>query len=626
MNTRVTALVGFVVVFALGLVLGGIDFTSGPSKGTQPESETATIFTCSMHPQVRLEDPKAKCPLCEMDLIAWTPGNDDPRRLAFDEEALALARVETTPVTRLYPRDEVRLYGTLRPDETRVERVAASFAGRIERLFVDHEAMNVQSGDHFAEVYSPELLAARDELRQARLAHERSGSSITRRALDAARERLRLLDLTPAQIEAAEEGRATGDRSTIFSPEGGVVTDLTVRAGDYVERGQRLATIADLSRLWLELEASASQLARLRWGQRVEFTVETHPGEVFEGKISFVEPVVDERRRTAVVRVAVDNADRRLRPGSFVTATVTVRLTDDGVLPAEDFAGTWVCSMHPEVVEPGRDDCDVCGMDLVRAESLGLVTTVDDERAPLVVPRSSVLETGRRAIVYVAVGSDEAPVFEVRDIVTGARTRDHVIVRSGLRERERVVHHGAFKIDSEMQIAGKPSSMVAATPTTETVFDVPPAFAASIADVLARHLDAQEFLARDDHAGFVAALAPLRAAIEAVPQAELSTEARGTWRRIAARAVGRRDPIDIERARRTFEGMAHAMIELVESFDWAPADTVRLAFCPMAFDDRGAEWLQREERVFNPYFGASMLRCGEIRATYGPSTEARDDR
>lgn len=602
------------------------------------------MYTCSMHPSVRLPDSGAKCPICFMDLIPVTAdeGEGNELRVTMSEAAAALSRIETAPVGRFLPTAEVRLYGKVTYDETSVARLTAYFPGRIERLFVNYVGVPVSAGDHMAEVYSPELLAAFEELRQvaSAAADSRSGSellrSATRDTLTAAREKLRLFGLTSEQITAVEEGRFESDRLPIYAPIGGVVTHLAVREGDYVKTGAAIATVADLSRLWIDMQAYESQLPLLRWGQSVSFTVEALPSEVFEGRIAFIEPMIDQQTRTAAVRVAVDNTDRGLKPGMFASGVVRTRVSEDGAVVNDELAGRWVSPMHPTIVKDGPGQCDVCGMDLVPAESLGVVGDPSSATEPLVIPRSAVLYTGTRSVVYVEVSDTARPTYEGRAVVLGPRAGDFYIVREGLSRGERVVVNGAFRVDSAMQIAAKPSMMTpggggggdrhaghggmagGATQTMPERVSVPDSFVFALKPVYAAYLDAQEALAADDLGGFSQAAADLRTALSFVEETGLVGEPLGEWRRAAARLRVEPGITDIEVARAKFEGMSEAVIALQRRFGHRGSEQWQLAHCPMAFDNKGADWLQRGEQINNPYFGASMLRCGEIRESFGP--------
>ncbi|RNC80996.1 MAG: DUF3347 domain-containing protein [Phycisphaera sp.] len=648
---------GVAVILIIAALVIGYRF-GRPAPEPEPEvaevdseapSGEPQLYTCSMHPSVRLPDPNAKCPICFMDLIPVIDdsGEGGELRVTMSEEAAALSRIETTPVARFFPVAETRLYGKVTYDETSVARLTAYFPGRIERLFVNFVGIPVANGDHVAEVYSPDLLAAFEELRQAvKSSGESAGMSdivrdATRDTLAAARDKLRLYGLTPEQIEAVEDGEFESDRLTVFAPIGGIVTHLAVREGDYVEEGMSIATVANLSRLWLDLEAYESQLPLLRWGQRVSFTVEAHPGEVFEGRVSFIEPIVDEQTRTAAVRVAVDNSAGRLKPGMFASAVVRPRMAEGRAVVSNELAGRWVSPMHPTIVKDEPGTCDICGMDLVSAESLGVVGDPTNVREPLVIPRSAVLFTGTRSVVYIETPDVEKPTYEGREVMLGPRAGEFYLVREGLREGERVVVNGAFRIDSAMQIAAKPSmmmpggggsgggahaghgSMASGMPQGSQRVEAPESFIFALKPVYTSYFDAQEALAADDLGGFLQATGDLRTAIGFVEEAGLVGEPLATWRRASARLRVEGALTDIEIARVRFEDMSEAVISLQDRFGHRGSETWHAAFCPMAFDNAGAEWLQRDTQINNPYFGDSMLRCGEIRGEFPPLSTAR---
>jgi Cu(I)/Ag(I) efflux system membrane fusion protein len=229
--------------------------------------------------------------------------------------------------------------------------------------------------------------------------------------------------------------------------------------GMYVETGMKLFTVADLSRVWVRLDAYESDLVWLRYGQPVEFQVEAYPGEPFRGTIVFIDPVLDPMTRTVKVRVDAANRDGRLKPEMFVRAVVRATTTDGGKVLQPDFAGKWISPMHPEIVKDGPGTCDICGMPLVTAGELGYAgADASAANAPLVIPASAPLITGERAVVYVAVPGREG-AFEGREIVLGPRAGDAYLVRDGLKEGDLVVANGAFKIDSSLQIQGKASMM-----------------------------------------------------------------------------------------------------------------------------------------------------------------------
>ena len=320
-----TGIVAGIVGLAVGWGLGGSDTPSG--RAPAAVAEQGETWTCSMHPQIRQPGP-GQCPICAMDLIpVAAPAVGDslgPRQLRLSPAAQQLASIQTAPVKRRFAPVETRMVGKIAVDETQVRSITAWVAGRIDRLYVDYTGVRVEEGDHIAYLYSPELLTAQEELIQALRAHERlvdSGTSVGQTAqamVAAAREKLRLLGLKEEQIERVERERQASDHLTIYAPTGGVVIKKHLSEGAYVQTGTPIYTIADLSRLWLELRAYESDLSWIHFGQAVEFSAEAYPGEVFSGQISFVDPVLDERTRTVRVRVNVANEQGRLKPGMLV--------------------------------------------------------------------------------------------------------------------------------------------------------------------------------------------------------------------------------------------------------------------------------------------------------------------
>jgi len=337
----------------------------------------------------------------------------------------------------------------------------------LDRLFVNYTGVPVQKGDHLVNLYSPELLSAQEELLQSLRAVkdlEASDVSIVRETaqatVEAVREKLRLWGLTAEQIAAIESRGAASDHVTIYAPIGGIVVQKDALEGLYVDTGTRIYTIADLSEVWVKLDAYESDLEWIRYGQTVEFASVAYPGQTFTGTIAFIDPVLDEKTRTVKVRVNAANPDGKLKPGMFVRALVRSEVATGGRVMAPDLAGKWICPMHPDVVKDAPGACDICGMPLVTTESLGYVAAEPtDADKPLVIPASAPLVTGTRAVVYVEVPGAEKPTFEGREVVLGSRAGDWYIVRSGLAEGERVVVRGNFKIDSALQIQAKPSMM-----------------------------------------------------------------------------------------------------------------------------------------------------------------------
>jgi Cu(I)/Ag(I) efflux system membrane fusion protein len=381
-----------------------------------------------MHPQI-LQPQAGQCPICGMDLIPVANQKSDQvgfREIALSERARRLAKIQVTPVERKFVSAKIRLVGKIDYDETRLGYITARVPGRIDRMYVDYKGITVRKGDHLVELYSPELVSTQQELIQTIKSAQKSGSEIMKQNVAAIRERLRLWGLTTEQINTIESSNKVTDHVTIYAPMGGIVIQHNGLEGTYVKTGTPIYTIADLSFVWLQLDAYESDVPWIRYGQEVEFQIEAYPGEIFKGKIAFIDPILNEKTRTVKVRVNVKNKEGKLKPGMFAHAIVQSKIAAGGKVMDTDLIGKWISPMHPE--------------------------------AALVIPASAPLITGKRAIVYVQVPGKEG-VYEGRDIVLGRRAGEYYIVKEGLREGEIVVINGNFKIDSAIQLLAKPSMM-----------------------------------------------------------------------------------------------------------------------------------------------------------------------
>ena len=580
---RVATAVVAVIAFGLGTSAGGGDeeTADGHDHAAEGEAEDGTVWTCSMHPQIRASEP-GQCPICGMDLIPATSGEDTPapNEITLSERAKTLARIRTTRVER-HGRvgAERRLLGRVAYDETNLATVTAWIGGRIDNLRVEATGERVRRGQPIATLYSPEVYAAHQDLLQAKRQIDRlsQGSETARSAAQAAyraaRQRLALLGVPEAELERMERADSPWRQIAIRSPFSGTVTERLASEGQYVQTGTPLYRIADLSELWVQLDAYESDLPLLRVGQTVHLDVRALPGEDLTGEVSFIDPVVDPRTRTARVRVAIDNPDGRLRPGMFAEAHV----------------------QDAEIEE------------------------TEGEMPPLVIPDSAPLFTGRRSVVYVEKPNAEAPTYEARVVRLGPRMGDLYPVVAGLLEGERVVTHGAFTLDADLQIRGGISMMALPDDTEEGPYDdliqVPPAFTEGLQRVLRPYLDVQEALADDE-------LEPAKQAAQRMLAAAEGFEPEGPaaavrhWEHLGEDLQQRAGHVatasSIEEARRGFMALTEPVLKLIHLFGNPMDVQVRVAWCPMADDNNGASWLQRGDVVDNPYFGSSMLTCGEV--------------
>lgn len=572
--------------FALGAGVFGARSCLGPTHDAETEMHSeaagARTWTCAMHPSVQRSEP-GMCPICGMDLIPVPSGEvqrGSPDEVVLSERAQALARLRTSEVRRRPgAAARVRLLGRFEPNEATLKTVTAWTGGRIDRLQVAVTGERVRAGQVVATLYSPEVFSAHQDLlvakRQQLRMQEASPSSLeaAQAALEAARVRLRLLGVPDDELVRMEAEERPTRAVPVRTPFSGTVIERMATEGIYVSTGTPLYRVANLQSLWLQLDAYESDLPQLDVGQEVEVSVDALPGQVFEGKVTFIEPTLDRERRTAQVRVEVDNRERRLRPGMFAEATVASR-------------------------EP-----------LLGSE-------------PLVVPATAPLFTGRRALVYV----ESSPgTYAPRTVRLGPRTGDYYPVVAGLSEGERVVSRGAFAIDADLQIRGGPSMMAAPddrqTGDGDEAVELAPARRATLKPVVRAYLEVQAALADDDLAEALQGARNLTGAVEQVG-VDSSPAARDAWNEIASGLRTHAGQVataeSLEGARQGFEPLSHGIIRLLTRFGNPLDRPLRLAFCPMASGSEGAVWVQPGSEIDNSYFGATMLTCGEVRQQVDP--------
>jgi Cu(I)/Ag(I) efflux system membrane fusion protein len=444
-----TWLLPVVVLVAVGL--GALALRPDAAPGAR--EAVATLWTCSMHPQVRLDHP-GQCPICGMDLVPVTADDTTASVTSdlhtLDPHAVAMAQVETAAVESRALWKEVRTVGKVQLDETAVAYLTARVDGRVDRVFADFPGTVVAPGDHLVSIYSPDLLVTQRELLlNLQLERGRAPDAAGPSPVDATRQRLLLWGITDAQLEEVARTGEPMTHLTVFAPMGGTVIEKAVRAGQYVTTGDALFTIADLSRVWVVIDIYERELAWVRFGQPVELRLESQPGRAFVGVVGFLEPVLDEETRTVRARVMLRNDEGHFKPGMFLEALVRVPIDSDGGPGPTGLEGKHVCPMHPYVVQEGPGDCPVCGMPLEQVPG--------DRGRPgpvLAVPASAVLTTGVRQLVYVEEGPG---VYRRVEPVLGARAGDFYPVLRGLAAGQRVVTRGGFLLDSQAQLSGKPS-------------------------------------------------------------------------------------------------------------------------------------------------------------------------
>lgn len=424
-----------VLLLCLGLA-GGVAATAGEGQ-TEATSESAVehavkhldpSYVCPMHPQIIRDEP-GSCPICGMDLVAVAQDGDQgatERKILYyrhphdpsitsevprqDEMGMAFVpiyesggvdvtiapgvvqnmgvRTATVERDRLWRR--IDTVGYVDFDEGRVSHVHLRTDGWIEQLAVKSEGERVRRGDTLFQLYSPTLVNAQEEYLQAL-------SSNSSRLIEASRDRLRALGVSPDQIARLKTSRRVQQLLHVYAAQDGIVAKLNVREGMYVKPATEVMTLADLSSVWLLADVFEGQADWVRTGAPAEVRLPYLPGRVWEGEVEYIYPSLDAKTRTLKVRLRFDNPDEQLKPNMFADVTI--------------YGGA-------------RSDI-------------------------LVVPREALIRTGKQDRVILARGEGR---FLPREVTVGMQAGDWVEIMAGLREGDTVVTSGQFLIDSEASL------------------------------------------------------------------------------------------------------------------------------------------------------------------------------
>ena len=592
MKTDRRTIIIVISTLIIGLLLGWLIFGgAGSNNNNETLAEHShvdeeTIWTCSMHPQIRQNEPGA-CPICGMDLIPLEDEQNegiDPNAISMSATAMQLANVQTAVVGAMNQAKEVRLNGKIQEDERLVFSQSSHVPGRIENLKVNFTGDYVRKGQVIASVYSPELVTAQEELYEARKVMDTQPQ-----LFNAAKEKLKTWKLTNSQIEQILQSGVSTTTFDIQADVSGYVTEKLVNPGDYVQRGQPIYEIADLSRVWVLFDVYESDMGWVKKGDKVEYTVSSIPGETFTGTISFLDPIINPTTRVAKARVATTNSGLKLKPEMFVS----------GIVQAE------------------------------------LKKSTD----AVVVPKSAVMWTGQRSVVYVKSVSDQGLNFQLREVTLGPSLGDSYVIGEGLEIGEEIAIHGTFSIDAAAQLAGKPSMMspdagssesehnhgaMDMSPTYESIAAVErvsginSTFKAQLTKVYDAYLKMNSAFVDSDAKQVASEAKEVIKALKLVDMALLKGDAHMKWMdqlevlNSTISAISKTD--DIEKQRHAYIQFNLAFYESIKMFG-LDNTTAYFQYCPMANDDKGAYWLSSKKDILNPYFGDAMLTCGETKET-----------
>lgn len=405
-------------------------------------------YTCSMHPQIKEKKP-GKCPICHMNLtkieveadgveanvieekvkeVTWycenfpdvtseveevCPIDGTPMVKKEDssgaQEVVAKVKLrksqlghffpEYFPATTMTMTKEIRLLGSVKQSEEKESNIPARIGGRVEKVYLKSTGSFVKVGDPVVDLYSPKLITAGEEYILARKSVRGSKANDFRELLKQSEERLKLWGIQDIQYNKWFEDKAVPRSITIYSNATGIVRKKNATVGEYFQEGQNFFELSDLSAVWIEMDVYESDSSLIEIGQKVEFTFSAIPGEKTVGEIDFVTPFLDAESRTLKVRATIKNLNGKLKPGMIADSTLMINY-------------------------PGK---------------------------PLVVPRSAIIDTGARKVVWVGI---TGRAFQAKTIMTGFESNGYVEVKSGLMEGEEVVIEGNFLLDAQAQLFG----------------------------------------------------------------------------------------------------------------------------------------------------------------------------
>ncbi|WP_320815062.1 efflux RND transporter periplasmic adaptor subunit [Flavobacterium sp.] len=585
-DKKTKILLGLTLV--VGILLGAL-FFGGDSKEEEQKTEVTSkveVWTCSMHPQIRQPEP-GDCPICGMDLISLESGDDsiDPDAISMSESAMIIAGISTYKVGNTDGVKEIALNGKIEVNEKTVYSQSSHIPGRIEKIQVSFVGEYVKKGQVVAYVYSPDLASAQQELIEAY-----SVKDIQPQLLESVKTKLKNWKVSDATINSIISSGKTQDKFPIYADVSGYIIKKNVELGDYIQKGQTLYDVADLSTVWVLFEIYESDLSWVKKGDKVNYTVASFPGKTFSGAITFIDPFINPMTRIAKARVEVSNSGLKFKPEMFVSGT--------------------------------------------------LKTKIVGNKATLSVPKSAVMWTGKRSIVYIKNETDKGISFKLREVTLGPLLGNDYIIEEGLEVGEEIVANGTFNVDAAAQLAGKPSmmnleggkvktghnhgdaTMVMSEDKKVVLKEDKTTISAeakkSLQGLYKNYFEFKDALTKDDFNSAKKALLEFEKTLGKINMSIFKGESHKVWMNyqteLKKNTLHATHIKNINELRMSFEPISNVMIAMTKAFN--PLNkSAYVQFCPMANNDKGANWLSKENKVVNPYFGASMLKCGEVKET-----------
>ena len=557
----------FPLILGLGIFIGWISNTGTPTVSSEVhEHGTSEVYSCSMHPQIRQNQP-GTCPICGMNLVQSTSlqTTTDPNAIQLSEDAQKLADIQTLKVTKSSPSITLHLNGRVGPDKRKTAVQTTHISGQIEQLLIGSKGQYIKAGEIIAYVYSPDLIEAQNELFEAFAMKEAQPE-----LFEATRKKLENWKLTSAQIDTILRLGEPIESFPLVSEWTGIILDKYVSKGSHIERGTQLYEIANLKSVWVTFDLYETDLKTVHVGDKINMEFSSYPGKIFLGQVNFINPIVDPATQVAQIRVIYTNTFKPVYPGTSVKGLLNSQPKDDQKI--------------------------------------------------IILPKTAVLWTGKRSIVYVKDPTSNEPTFHLREVILGALNTSGYAIEKGLEVGEEVVVNGVFTIDAAAQLAGKNSMMnLSHLKTSKESLDEKktgkinpsPSVTLTLKKMTDAYLNIKNALALKNHniitseaALFISQLGDQKNFSADIDQPTLIQLNKVMHKINKTKKISEVYGPFAEISDFFYDFLDHYKIKNLTLFR---------QYCPMAFDNKGAYWLSNTQEIYNPYFGEEMRFCGEIK-------------
>ncbi len=554
-----------IIILTIVLIIGiSIGRLTSSTKEQKEVEEVKKMWTCSMHPEINLPE-FGDCPICGMDLIQSDVGTDNLSENAFKmtKNAMALANIETFEVGSINiekQMNSINISGQIKTNENKTNVQIAPFAGRIEKMYIKSVSEFVKKGKLIASIYSPELIVVQNEFIEAVLIKEEQPE-----LYESIKKKLELLEISKEQIHQIEHTKKVVKIFNLYSNVSGYVTDIFAEEGNYINEGATLFKVANLNSVWAEFDVYEQDIKSFFIGQEISIIPNAYPEMEITTKVDFIDPILNTDKRTVIIRTTLKNSDGKLKPGMFVNGFV-------------------------------------------------YKTDKNNSNAKIIVPKTAVLWTGKRSVVYVKDKGDE-PVFEMRNIKIAGETNEFYEISSGLKIGEIIVSNGTFTVDAAAQLSGKKSMMSNLTEEVEEL-EVDKSFLKQLEFIFEDYMKLRDALVEANNEKAIESARNFEKSLLKVQSNRLrDKKTYETWMKSenslnkALEEISKTN--DVEKNRLVFINLSKEMINIVKVFGFQ--EPVYIVHCPMADNNRGADWISFKNEVVNPYFGDKMLHCGKVK-------------